>query len=182
MLGVPGLVNSWKERKIAIVNAPGSGVADDKAVYAFVPKMIEYFLNEKPKLPQVKTYLCAFEKDKKYVLNNIDKLVLKPVNESGGYGILIGPNATKKDLNNYKLKIIKNPRNFVAQPLIKLSTSPTLIKTSIQPRHIDLRPFILSGKNTFVTNGGLTRVALKKGSTIVNSSQGGGSKDTWIVN
>ncbi len=182
VLGVPGLVNSWKERKIAIVNAPGSGVADDKAVYAFVPKMIEYFLNEKPKLPQVKTYLCAFEKDKKYVLNNIDKLVLKPVNESGGYGILIGPNATKKDLNSYKLKIIKNPRNFVAQPLIKLSTSPTLIKTSIQPRHIDLRPFILSGKNTFVTNGGLTRVALKKGSTIVNSSQGGGSKDTWIVN
>ena len=182
VLGVPGLVNSWKEKKIAIVNAPGSGVADDKAVYAFVPKMIEYFLNEKPKLPQVKTYLCAFEKDKKYVLNNIDKLVLKPVNESGGYGILIGPNATKKDLNNYKLKIIKNPRNFVAQPLIKLSTIPTLIKTSIQPRHIDLRPFILSGKNTFVTNGGLTRVALKKGSTIVNSSQGGGSKDTWIVN
>ena len=168
--------------KVAIVNAPGSGVADDKAVYAFVPKMIEFFLNEKPKLSQVKTYLCAFEKHKKYVLDNIDRLVLKPVNESGGYGILIGPNASKKELNEYKLKIIDNPRNFVAQPLIKLSTSPTMIKSSIQPRHIDLRPFILSSKKTFVTNGGLTRVALKKGSTIVNSSQGGGSKDTWVIN
>ena len=182
VLGVPGIIKSWKEKKIAIVNAPGSGVADDKAVYAFVPKMIEFFLGEKSKLKQVKTYLCAFEKDKQYVLENISKLVLKPVNESGGYGILIGPSATKKELSQYKLKIQSNPRNFVAQPLIKLSTTPTLIKTSIQPRHIDLRPFILSGNKTFVTNGGLTRVALKKGSTIVNSSQGGGSKDTWIVN
>lgn len=181
VLGLPGLIDSWKEKKVAIVNAPGSGVADDKAVYAFVPKMIEFFLNEKPKLSQVKTYLCAFEKHKKYVLDNIDRLVLKPVNESGGYGILIGPNASKKELNEYKLKIIANPRNFVAQPLIKLSTSPTMIKSSIQPRHIDLRPFILSSKKTFVTNGGLTRVALKKGSTIVNSSQGGGSKDTWVI-
>ena len=181
-LGLPGLIDSWKEKKVAIVNAPGSGVADDKAVYAFVPKMIEFYLKEKPKLSQVKTYLCAFDKDMKYVLENISKLVLKPVNESGGYGILIGPNASKKELEEYKLKIIDNPRNFVAQPLIKLSTSPTLIKTSIQPRHIDLRPFILSGNDTFVTNGGLTRVALVKGSTIVNSSQGGGSKDTWVVN
>ena len=181
ILGVPGIVNSWKEKKVAIVNAPGSGVADDKAVYAFVPKMIEYYLGEKPKLKQVKTYLCAFEKDMKYVLENIHKLVLKPVNESGGYGILIGPQATKKELKEYKSKIISNPRNFVAQPLIKLSTTPTLINTSIQPRHIDLRPFILSGNKTFITNGGLTRVALKKGSTIVNSSQGGGSKDTWVV-
>tara|TARA_Y100000992_G_C21256159_1_gene488645 strand:- start:932 stop:1819 length:888 start_codon:yes stop_codon:yes gene_type:complete len=181
VLGVSGMINSWKEKKIAIVNAPGSGVADDKAVYAFVPKMIEFYLGEKSKLNQVKTYLCAFEKDMQYVLSNINKLVLKPVNESGGYGILIGPNATKKELEEYKLKIRSNPRNFVAQPLIKLSTSPTLIKTKIEPRHIDLRPFILSGNKTFVTNGGLTRVALKKGSTIVNSSQGGGSKDTWIV-
>jgi uncharacterized circularly permuted ATP-grasp superfamily protein len=180
-LGVPGIINSWKEKKIAIVNAPGSGVADDKAVYAFVPKMIEFYLGEKSKLRQVKTYLCAFDKDKKYVLENINKLVLKPVNESGGYGIMIGPNASKKEINEYKLKIIANPRNFVAQPLIKLSTTPTLIKNSIQPRHIDLRPFILSGKKIFVTKGGLTRVALKKGSTIVNSSQGGGSKDTWII-
>ena len=181
ILGVPGIVNSWKEKKVAIVNAPGSGVADDKAVYAFVPKMIEYYLGEKPKLKQVKTYLCAFEKDMKYVLENIHKLVLKPVNESGGYGILIGPQATKKELKEYKLKIISNPRNFVAQPLIKLSTTPTLINTSIQPRHIDLRPFILSSNKTFITNGGLTRVALKKGSTIVNSSQGGGTKDTWVL-
>ena len=180
-LGLPGIINSWKERKVAIVNAPGSGVADDKAVYAFVPKMIEFYLNEKPKLKQVKTYLCAFEKDMKYVLSNISKLVLKPVNESGGYGILIGPKASKKELDEYKAKIIDNPRNFVAQPLIKLSTSPSMINTSIEPRHIDLRPFILSGNNIFVTNGGLTRVALTKGSTIVNSSQGGGSKDTWII-
>ena len=180
-LGVPGIINSWREKKIAIVNAPGSGVADDKAVYAFVPKMIEFYLGEKSKLRQVKTYLCAFDKDKKYVLENMNKLVLKPVNESGGYGIMIGPNASKKEINEYKLKIIANPRNFVAQPLIKLSTTPTLIKNSIQPRHIDLRPFILSGKKIFVTKGGLTRVALKKGSTIVNSSQGGGSKDTWII-
>ena len=120
--------------------------------------------------------------ESKYVLDNIERLVLKPVNESGGYGILIGPTASKKELNEYKLKIINNPRNFVAQPLIRLSTSPTIIKSSIQPRHIDLRPFILSSKKTFITNGGLTRVALKKGSTIVNSSQGGGSKDTWVVN
>ena len=117
----------------------------------------------------------------KYVLRNISKLVLKPVNESGGYGILIGPKASKKELDEYKAKIIDNPRNFVAQPLIKLSTSPSMINTSIEPRHIDLRPFILSGNNIFVTNGGLTRVALTKGSTIVNSSQGGGSKDTWII-
>ena len=123
-LGLPGLINSWKEKKVAIVNAPGSGVADDKAVYAFVPKMIEFYLNETPKLAQVKTYLCAFDKDKKYILDNIKKLVLKPVNESGGYGILIGPNASKKELEEYKQKIIDNPRNFVAQPLIKLSTSP----------------------------------------------------------
>ena len=143
--------------------------------------MIEFYLNEKPKLKQVKTNLCAFEKDMKYVLSNISKLVLKPVNESGGYGILIGPKASKKELDEYKAKIIDNPRNFVAQPLIKLSTSPSMINTSIEPRHIDLRPFILSGNNIFVTNGGLTRVALTKGSTIVNSSQGGGSKDTWII-
>ncbi|MBD62943.1 MAG: hypothetical protein CMD68_02560 [Gammaproteobacteria bacterium] len=180
-LGIPGIYNSWKSKKVALVNAPGSGVADDKAVYAFVPDMIRFFLKEKPILSQVKTYLCAFEKDLNYVMNNIEKLVLKPVNESGGYGILIGPQSTKSQLKAYKSKILRNPRNFVAQPLIKLSTAPTIIGSKISPRHLDLRPFILSSKNSFVTKGGLTRVAMKKGSTIVNSSQGGGSKDTWIA-
>ena len=180
-LGIPGLYNAWKQKKVSIVNAPGSGVADDKAVYAFVPKMIRYFLNEEPVLSQVKTYVCAFKKDLEFVLNNIETLVLKPVNESGGYGILIGPKASKTELNKYKKKILDNPRNFVAQPLIRLSTAPTFINNKEQPRHLDLRPFTLAGKNFFVTNGGLTRVAMKKGSTIVNSSQGGGSKDTWII-
>lgn len=180
-LGIPGIYNAWKNKKVAIVNAPGSGVADDKAVYAFVPKMIKFFLNEQPIISQVKTHVCAFEKDLNYVINNIEKLVLKPVNESGGYGILIGPQSSKSELKKYKSKILDNPRNFVAQPLIKLSTSPTLINKKIMPRHLDLRPFILSGNNSFVTQGGLTRVAMKKGSTIVNSSQGGGSKDTWIA-
>ena len=180
-LGIPGIYNAWKNKKIAIVNAPGSGVADDKAVYAFVPKMIKFFLEEKPIISQVKTYVCAFKKDLDYVVNNIEKLVLKPVNESGGYGILIGPQSSKLELKKYKSKILNNPRNFVAQPLIKLSTSPTLIDRKIMPRHLDLRPFILSGNNSFVTQGGLTRVAMRKGSTIVNSSQGGGSKDTWIA-
>ena len=143
--------------------------------------MIRYFLNEEPVLSQVKTYVCAFKKDLEFVLNNIETLVLKPVNESGGYGILIGPKASKTELNKYKKKILDNPRNFVAQPLIRLSTAPTFINNKEQPRHLDLRPFTLAGKNFFVTNGGLTRVAMKKGSTIVNSSQGGGSKDTWII-
>ena len=180
-LGIPGIYKSWKSKKIAIVNAPGSGVADDKAVYAYVPKMIKFFLNERPIISQVKTYVCAIKKDLDYVVNNINQLVLKPVNESGGYGILIGPQASKSELKEYKLKIMNNPRNFVAQPLIRLSTAPTLIGKNIVPRHLDLRPFILSGKKSFVTKGGLTRVAMKKGSTIVNSSQGGGSKDTWIA-
>ena len=143
--------------------------------------MIEFFLNEKPIISQVKTYVCAFKKDCKFVLDNIEKLVIKPVNESGGYGILIGPKASKNDIKKYQQKIRNNPRNFVAQPLIKLSTSPTLIGNKMEPRHLDLRPFILSGKKIFVTSGGLTRVAMKKNSTIVNSSQGGGSKDTWII-
>ena len=180
-IGIPGIYEAWKKKKVSIVNAPGSGVADDKAVYAFVPKMIEFFLNEKPIISQVKTYVCAFKKDCKFVLNNIEKLVIKPVNESGGYGILIGPKASKNDIKKYQQKIRNNPRNFVAQPLIKLSTSPTLIGNKMEPRHLDLRPFILSGKKIFVTSGGLTRVAMKKNSTIVNSSQGGGSKDTWII-
>ena len=181
LIGVPGIFKAWKKGNISILNAPGSGVADDKAVYSYVPKMIKFYLNEEPLIEQVETFLCHNKKHRDYVIKNISKLVIKPANESGGYGILIGPKASKKELSEYVKKIKKNPRNYVAQPLINLSTSPTLINNQLDPRHIDLRPFILSGSNHYVTQGGLTRVALKKGSMIVNSSQGGGSKDTWII-
>ena len=181
LIGVPGIFKAWKKGNISILNAPGSGVADDKAVYSYVPKMIKFYLNEEPLIEQVETFSCHNKKHRDYVIKNISKLVIKPANESGGYGILIGPKASKKELSEYVKKIKKNPRNYVAQPLINLSTSPTLINNQLDPRHIDLRPFILSGSNHYVTQGGLTRVALKKGSMIVNSSQGGGSKDTWII-
>ena len=181
LIGVPGIFNAWKKGNISILNAPGAGVADDKVIYSFVPKMIEFYLNEKPLINQVQTYLCYEKKQREYVLNNISKLVVKPANESGGYGILIGPQASKKELEDYKKKIKKNPRNYIAQPLINLSTSPTIANNQLEPRHIDLRPFIISGQTSYVTQGGLTRVALKKGTMIVNSSQGGGSKDTWIM-
>ncbi len=183
VLGVPGIMRAWKAGNVALANAPGAGVADDKVVYAYVPDLIRYYLDEEPILPNVKTYLCDDEKDRKYVLANLDKLVVKPANESGGYGMLVGPHSTKKDQQLFAELIKANPRNYIAQPTLKLSTSPTLIgKGSLEPRHLDLRPFILQSKNTHVTTGGLTRVAMKKGSLVVNSSQGGGSKDTWIVN
>lgn len=181
VLGVPGLMRAWKAGKVAIANAPGSGVADDKVVYAFVPEMISYYLNEKPLLKSVKTYLCMFEKDREYVLKNIDKLVVKPANESGGYGIMVGPHSSKAKHREFASLIEKNPRNYIAQPTLSLSTAPTFCDGHIAPRHLDLRPFILQGKESWVTPGGLTRVALVEGSLVVNSSQGGGSKDTWIV-
>ena len=182
VLGVPGLMRAWKAGNVALANAPGAGVADDKVVYAYVPDLIRYYLNEEPILPNVKTYLCDNDEDREYVLANLDKLVVKPANESGGYGMLVGPHSTKKDQQVFAELIKANPRNYIAQPTLKLSTSPTLIgKGSLEPRHLDLRPFILQSKNTHVTTGGLTRVAMKKGSLVVNSSQGGGSKDTWIV-
>jgi uncharacterized circularly permuted ATP-grasp superfamily protein len=181
ILGVPGIMRAWKAGNVAIANAPGSGVADDKVVYAFVPDMIRYYLKEEPALASVKTYLCMNEKDRDYVLANLDKLVVKPANESGGYGLLVGPHATKAKRNQFARLIEKNPRNYIAQPTLSLSTAPTYIDDQVEPRHLDLRPFILSGRNTWVTPGGLTRVALVKGSLVVNSSQGGGSKDTWIV-
>ncbi|MGB8274510.1 MAG: circularly permuted type 2 ATP-grasp protein [Alphaproteobacteria bacterium] len=180
-LGVPGLMRAWKKGNVALANAPGAGVADDKVVYAFVPKMIRYYLDQDPILPNVPTYLCADDKERAYVLANLDKLVVKPANESGGYGMLIGPHASHKEREIFNRLIRKNPRNYIAQPLLTLSTVPTLAGSHVEPRHIDLRPFILSGAHTSVTTGGLTRVALVKGSTVVNSSQGGGSKDTWIV-
>ena len=181
VLGVPGLMRAWKKGNVALANAPGAGVADDKVIYAFVPKMIEYYLNEKPILPNVPTYVCLYEEDRNYVIENIEKLVVKPANESGGYGMMIGPHAGKAERERFARLVKKDPRNYIAQPMLTLSTTPTLIGNNVEPRHLDLRPFILSAKKTHVTTGGLTRVAMRKGSIVVNSSQGGGSKDTWIV-
>ena len=181
VLGVAGLMRSWRAGNVAIANAPGSGVADDKVVYAFVPDMIRYYLNEKPLIRSVPTYLCMREKDREYVLDNIADLVVKPANESGGYGLMVGPHADKATHRKFAKLIEKNPRNYIAQPTLALSTAPTFIGDDIKPRHLDLRPFILQSKETWVTPGGLTRVAMVEGSLVVNSSQGGGSKDTWIV-
>ena len=182
MLGVPGLMRAWKKGKVALANAPGAGVADDKVVYAYVPDIIKYYLDEDPILPNVETFLCEDEKQRSYVLANLDKLVVKPANESGGYGMLVGPHSTKKERATFAELIQKNPRNYIAQPTLSLSTAPTLVGDgNVEPRHLDLRPFIIQGADTYVTTGGLTRVAMRKGSLVVNSSQGGGSKDTWIV-
>jgi uncharacterized circularly permuted ATP-grasp superfamily protein len=182
VLGVPGLMRAWRAGNVALANAPGAGVADDKVVYAYVPEIIKYYLDQDPIIPNVETYLCFDDKQREYVLANLDKLVVKPANESGGYGMLVGPHATKKDIKMFAELIKENPRNYIAQPTLALSTAPTLVSNNaVEPRHLDLRPFILQGKNKYVTTGGLTRVALKKGSLVVNSSQGGGSKDTWIV-
>ena len=181
VLGVPGLMDVYRRGNVTLANAPGNGVADDKAVYAYVPKIIKYYLGEEMILPNVPTYLCSDEKDCRYVLEHLDELVVKPTNESGGYGIVIGPKASKAELDEVRRLILGNSRNYVAQPLLHLSTVPTLIGDSVEARHVDLRPFILCGEEIYVLPGGLTRVALKKDSTIVNSSQGGGSKDTWVL-
>ena len=181
LIGVPGLFKCWLKKNVGIINAIGTGIADDKVVYSYVNKMIVYYLGEQPILNQVETYLCHDEKQKEYVLENLSKLVVKPANASGGYGIMIGPKASDKERGEVAEKIRQNPREYIAQPLEVLSTAPTITDKNIEPRHLDLRPFILSGKTNYVTTGGLTRVALRKGSTIVNSSQGGGSKDTLIV-
>ncbi|MDF1584724.1 MAG: circularly permuted type 2 ATP-grasp protein [Methyloprofundus sp.] len=181
-LGVPGLMRAWKAGNVALANAPGAGVADDKVVYAYVPEMIRYYLNEEPLLLNVPTYLCSDPEQLAYVVEHLAELVVKPANESGGYGMLVGPHATAKEVAEFKKLVQKDPRNYIAQPTLNISTSPTLCKGKVEPRHVDLRPFILQGEDTFVTAGGLTRVALVKGSLIVNSSQGGGSKDTWVIN
>lgn len=182
VLGVPGLIRAWRAGNVALANAPGAGVADDKVVYAYVPQIIKYYLDQDPLIPNVETFLCYDDAQRDYVLANLDKLVVKPANESGGYGMLVGPHASKKEIKAFAELIKENPRNYIAQPTLALSTAPTLINNNmVEPRHLDLRPFILQGKDKYVTTGGLTRVALKKGSLVVNSSQGGGSKDTWIV-
>lgn len=183
MLGTPGLMRAWRSGNVAIANAPGAGVADDKVVYAFVPDIIRYYLGEEIKLPNVPSYLCMDPEQRAYVLDNLDQLVIKPANESGGYGMLIGPRASEAERAQFAELIQRNPRNYIAQPTLDLSTAPTLIDGRAAPRHVDLRPFIVSRPEGpgFVTMGGLTRVALREGSLVVNSSQGGGSKDTWIV-
>ena len=182
VLGVHGLMRAWKAGNVALANAPGAGVADDKVVYSFVPQMIRYYLDQEPLLPNVPTYLCMDKSEREHVLKNLDKLVVKPANESGGYGMLVGPFASKKQRTDFARLIRRDPRNFIAQPTLNLSTVPTLVGDSkVAPRHVDLRPFILSSDQVHVTTGGLTRVAMREGSLVVNSSQGGGSKDTWIV-
>ncbi len=181
MLGVPGLMRAWKAGNVALANAPGAGVADDKVVYSYVPDIIKYYLDQDAIVPNVPTWRCMDEDSRQYVLEHLDELVVKPANESGGYGMLIGPASTRAERDEFA-KLIKNdPRNYIAQPTLGISTVPSVVKGTVEPRHVDLRPFILSGKEIDVTTGGLTRVALKKGSLVVNSSQGGGSKDTWVV-
>ena len=180
-LGVRGLMRAWRAGNVALANAPGAGVADDKLVYTFVPAMISYYLDQDAILPNVPSYLCADSAQREYVLANLANLVVKPANESGGYGMLMGPKSTHAEREQFTELLKHNPRNYIAQPVISLSTTPTLVEGGIEPRHLDLRPFILSGRDVQVTTGGLTRVAMRKGSLVVNSSQGGGSKDTWIV-
>ncbi|MDH5678866.1 MAG: circularly permuted type 2 ATP-grasp protein [Nitrospinota bacterium] len=181
MLGVPGIMDSYRRGMVALANAPGCGVADDKAVYAYVPKIIKFYLNEEPIIPNVPTYVCWNEDDRQYVLEHIDQLVVKAVNESGGYGMLIGPHASAGERAEFVEKIKANPRNYIGQPTLSLSRAPIIAGDRVEGRHVDLRPYILFGSDIYVLPGGLTRVALKKGSLVVNSSQGGGSKDTWVV-
>ncbi len=182
LLGTPGLMRAVKAGNLTLANAPGAGVADDKAIYAYMPKIIKYYLDAEAILPNVDTYVCREPDQLKYVLANLDKLVVKPVAESGGYGVVIGPKSSKKELEELRAKVKADPDNFIAQPMIDLSVCPTLTDKGVQPRHVDLRPFALTSRSgVWVMPGGLTRVALREGSLIVNSSQGGGSKDTWVL-
>lgn len=181
LLGVPGLFRAYKKGNVSLANAVGTGVADDKAVYAYVPRIIKYYLGEEPILKNVETNICREKEGLKRTLEHLSELVTKPVGESGGYGVVIGPKASRKELAELKAKLERKPDNFISQPVIQLSVCPTLTGRSVEPRHVDLRPFALTGDDTWVLPGGLTRVALKRGSLVVNSSQGGGSKDTWVL-
>jgi uncharacterized circularly permuted ATP-grasp superfamily protein len=180
-LGTPGLFRAWRAGNVALANAPGAGVADDKVVYTYVDKLIKYYLDQDPIIPNVPSFLCVDDKQREHVLANLETMVVKPANESGGYGMLVGPASSAAERAQFAELIRKHPRNYMAQPALSLSTAPTLCGGRVEPRHLDLRPFILQGRRHYVTAGGLTRVALRKGSLVVNSSQGGGSKDTWIV-
>ena len=181
ILGVAGLMDCYRAGRVAIANAPGTGVADDKLIYAYVPAMIRYYLDEEPIIENVPTYLCQRPDDQAYVLEHLGELVVKAVAEAGGYGMLIGPHATGDEIAEFAIKIKANPRNYIAQPTLDLSTVPSLSNGELYPCHVDLRPYVLRGKEAWVSPGGLTRVALRRGSLVVNSSQGGGCKDTWIV-
>jgi len=181
ILGVPGLMDAMRKGNVAIANAPGTGVADDKLIYAYVPKMIRYYLGQEPIIENVPTYLCSRPDDLTYVLEHLKSLVVKSVAEAGGYGMLIGPHASTSEIEAFAAKIKAHPRNFIAQPTLQLSTVPSLSDGELYPCHVDLRPYVLRGKSSWVSPGGLTRVALRRGSLVVNSSQGGGCKDTWVV-
>lgn len=181
LLGVPGIMKCFRKGKVALANAPGTGIADDKAIYAYVPQIIKYYLDEDPIIPNVQTFICENEKDRAHVLANLQSLVVKAVNLSGGYGMLIGPVSTAAEREKFAKRIKANPRDYIAQPTLSLSRTPTIIGDRIEGRHVDFRPYILYGESIFVLPGGLTRVALTKGSLVVNSSQGGGSKDTWVL-
>uniref|UniRef100_UPI00202752D1 circularly permuted type 2 ATP-grasp protein n=1 Tax=Synechococcus sp. MU1655 TaxID=2508355 RepID=UPI00202752D1 len=181
ILGVPGLMDAMRKGNIAIANAPGTGVADDKLIYAYVPKMIRYYLGQEPIIENVPTYLCSRPDDMTFVLEHLGSLVVKSVAEAGGYGMLIGPHASTSEIEAFAEKIKAHPRNFIAQPTLQLSTVPSISEGELYPCHVDLRPYVLRGKSTWVSPGGLTRVALRRGSLVVNSSQGGGCKDTWVV-
>ena len=182
VLGVSGILSAYRKGNVAIVNSIGNGVGDDKAIYVYVPEMIRYYLNEEPILKNVPTFQLSKDDEREYVLNNIDKMVVKRTNESGGHGMLMGHAASDKEINDYKNQILKNPRQFIAQPVISLSSAPCYIGGKVQPRRIDLRPFAVYGPSGIeIVAGGLTRVALREGSMVVNSSQGGGSKDTWVL-
>ncbi|HEX5358266.1 MAG TPA: circularly permuted type 2 ATP-grasp protein [Aquabacterium sp.] len=180
-LGVAGLLRAYRAGNVTLANAFGTGIADDKSIYPYVPKMIEFYLGEKPILQNVPTHVCREKDDLKYTLDNLADLVVKEVHGAGGYGMLVGPAATKAEIEDFRKALIANPSNYIAQPTLSLSTCPTFVESGIAPRHIDLRPFVLSGKTVQMVPGGLTRVALKEGSLVVNSSQGGGTKDTWVL-
>lgn len=181
LLGIPGIMEVYRKGNVAFANAPGTGIADDKVIYAFTPKIIKYYTGEEPLLNIVPTYICSEEKDLSYVLENLEKLVVKEANESGGYGMLVGPHSTKNEQDEFNQKIRENPRNYIAQPTITLSRVPVIIDDRLEGRHVDFRPYIVYGEDIYIMPGGLTRVALKKGSLVVNSSQGGGSKDSWVL-
>jgi len=181
MLGIPGVMEVYKAGRVTLANAVGTGVADDKAVYAYMPRIIKYYLDQDPIIPNVDTHICREADALQYTLDNLDKLVVKPVGESGGYGVVIGPRASAAELEETRILLKARPENYISQPMVDLSVCPTLIQDTVQPRHVDLRPFLITGKSTWVLPGGLTRVALKEGSLIVNSSQGGGTKDTWVL-
>jgi uncharacterized circularly permuted ATP-grasp superfamily protein len=180
-LGCAGLLDVYRKGNVTLSNAIGTGIADDKSIYPYVPKMVEFYLGEKPILENVPTHLCRDRQDLQYVLDNLDKLVVKEVHGAGGYGMLVGPAASKAEIEEFRAQLVANPSNYIAQPTLALSTCPTFVERGIAPRHIDLRPFVLSGKTVQMVPGGLTRVALKEGSLVVNSSQGGGTKDTWVL-